>query len=182
MKKPVLMLALISICSVASQSAMAASHLGLHEIGAQVGIVGAENMDATPGFGILANHGMMSPNLRLVSHLDYWSKSEDGPYGSTASVSDVALGARGEYLFPTPSNFMPFVGAGLGVHFLNAKVELPGYPDMEDGSTKLGLDLGGGFTTPMNARTEFRSEMWYGIVSDYSQWSLKAGLNFKLGS
>ena len=77
---------------------------------------------------------------------------------------------------------MPFVGAGLGLHFLNAKAEVPGYPDVEDGTTKLGLDFGGGFTTPMTPRTEFRSEMWYGVVSDYSQWSLKAGLTFKLGS
>ena len=182
MKKPIVVLAVVSICAVVSQSAMAQSHLGMRGLGAQVGIVGADNMDASAGFGAMANHGMLTPNIRLMSHVDYWSKSQDGPSGSTATLSDITLGARGEYLFSTSSKFMPFVGTGLGMHFLNAKVEMPGTPDMTDGTTKLGLDFGGGFTTPMNPRTQFRSEMWYGIVSDYNQWSLKVGLEFKLGS
>ncbi len=183
MKKLILLLSILSICSLASQNAMAETDLGLHGIGAQVGIVSPEDMDATAGLGAMANHGMLADNVRLVSHLDFWSKTEDGTGGAQASVRDVALGARCEYTFATSSTrFMPFAGAGLGMHFLNAKVESPGFPDVEEGSTKLGFDFGGGFSMPVNGRTDFRSEGWYGIVDSSTQLSVKAGFMFKVGN
>ena len=75
-----------------------------------------------------------------------------------------------------------FAEAGVGIHFLHAKLETPGYPDITDSSTKLGLDLGGGFAMPVNPRTDFRSELWYGVVDGFNQLSVRAGLAFKLGS
>ena len=182
MKRTLATLAVVSICSLVSQNAMAQSHLGLNAVGVTAGIVSPENSDATVGFGVMANHGTLAPNIRLVSHMDFWSHSADVPFtGGSVSVNDMNLGARAEYMFQTKSSKLyPFAGGGLGLHFLHAKVETPGFPDMTDSSTKLGLDLGGGFTTPVSPKADFRSELWYGIVSDYSQWSLKAGLEFKL--
>jgi opacity protein-like surface antigen len=182
-KKPVVLIAVVSICVLGSQNAWSQANLGLRSVGVQVGMVSPENSDATIGFGGLADLGTLAPNLRITSHLDFWSKSQDSPLGGSASVGDVTLSARGEYQFPvTNTRLQPFAGAGLAMHFLHAKVEVPGFLTAEDSSTKLGLDLGGGLAMPVSPRTEFRSEVWYGIVDNYSQLSLKAGLAFKIGS
>jgi len=183
LKKPIAILATLLFCAMAAQNATAQTQLGPHAIGMQLGIVSPENSDAAVGFGVFADMGTLTPSIRLLSHLDYWSKSVDSPFGGSATVGDVALTARGEYMFPvrTP-RVQPFAGAGLGMHFLHAKVETPGFPDITDSSTKLGLDMGGGFAMPVNPRTDFRTEMWYGIVDGLNQLSIKAGLAFKLGS
>jgi len=59
-----------------------------------------------------------------------------------------------------------------------------GNPAMKvsDSTTRLGLDVGGGIAMPMNPRTDFLGELWYGIVSDASQFSLRLGVSYRLGS
>jgi hypothetical protein len=169
-------------CGLASQNALAQANLGLKTAGFQVGVVSPENSDATLGFGGFADWGTLTPNIHLVSHLDYWSKSESSPFGEEVSVRDVALSMRGKYMFAVSSpKFQPFAGLGLGMHFLNARVEVPGFPTAEDSSTKLGMDFGGGFTSPLSPKTDLQAEMWYGIVDNFSQLSVKAGMAFKLG-
>ncbi len=183
MKRWIVLVAAVASCSLVSQNAMAQANLGLRAAGGQVGIVSPENYDATAGFGAFADFGTLAPNVRLMTYLDTWSKSQDSPFGGSASVGDVSLSARGVYMFPVSSpRLQPFAGAGLGLHFLHAKVEVPGLPTLEDSSTKLGVDLGGGFAVPMSPRADFRTELWYGIVDSYSQLSIKAGLGFKIGS
>lgn len=183
MKKLILPVAILGLCTFASQNALAQSNLGMKGWGVQVGMVSPESMDATLGFGAFADLGTMTPNLRLVPHLDYWSKSVDLTGGGTSSVRDIALTVRGKYMIPVSNpSIQPFAGAGLGLHILSAKVEAPGFPTEEDSSTKLGLDFGGGVTSPMNPKTDFVAEAWYGVVDSFSQLSLKVGLAFKLGS
>jgi len=92
-----------------------------------------------------------------------------------------SLGTRGEYMFHVSSpKFQPYAGAGLGVHFLSAKVTVPGFPDATASSTKLGLDMGGGFITPLSPKTDLSVDLWYGIVQDFSQVSFKVGVSFDL--
>lgn len=173
---------LVLCCALASQNALAQSNMGLKAAGVQVGMVDPEGADATLGLGAFADWGSPTPNTRLASHLDYWSKSESSLFGGEVSVRDIALGMRGKYLFPVSSpKIQPFAGVGLGMHFLSSKVEVPGFVSMEDSSTELGLDLGGGFTTPLNPKTDLQAEMWYGIVDSFNQLSLKVGMAFKLG-
>ena len=186
MKRIVLLLALAG-CTVAAPSAMAQSDLGLKGLGGAIGFVSPEDFDGTFTIGVLADHGTITPNIGLESHIDYWSQSESA-FGVEASVSDIALGARGKYYFPVAHpTIRPFAGAGLGLHFVHAEVTIPaqfGFPEMttEDSSTKLGLDLGGGMAMDLNPKTDFLAEMWFGIVEDVSTFSLRAGLCFKLGS
>ncbi len=182
----------VAVCMLTWQSAWAQTDLGLKGVGASIGLVSPENIDATFGFGVFLDHGTVAPRVAMESRLDYWSKTESaGQYGETR-VRDIVLGARGKYLFVTPNKkITPFAGAGLSMHFIHAEVEIPAQdfggfivPGMtvEDSSTKLGLDLGGGISAPINAKTAFLAEMWFGIVSDVSQLSLKVGLSYRLGS
>ena len=182
MQKLLVGLAVFLSCSVASQNAMAGTNLGLRSIGADVGFVDPENVDGTVGFGVFANLGNLSRDIRLAPHLGYWSKSESFG-GAETSVHDISLGTRGQYMFHVSSpKFQPYAGAGLGLHFLSAKVSVPGFMDAKDSSTKLGLDMGGGFITPLSPKTDLSVDLWYGVVEDFSQVSLKVGVSFDLPS
>jgi len=178
----------LAACTLANGSAMAQSDLGLKNVGVAVGFVSPEDLDGTFSLGVFADHGLITPRVGLESRLDYWSASQRSFNGAEASVSDVTLGARAKYYFPVDHpTLRPFAGGGLALHLVHAEVTIPaqfGNPEMtaEDSSTKLGLDLGGGIAMPMNPRWDFLGELWYSIVSDVGQFSLRAGLSYKLGS
>lgn len=191
MKRSGLFLAL-AVCMLAWQSAWAQTDLGLKAMGGTVGMVSPENVDATFGLGIFLDHGTIVPPIGLESRLDYWSKSESaGSFGST-TVRDVVLGVRGRYMFSNLNpKITPFAGAGLAMHSLNVKVEIPAQDfggfvvpgmEVEDATTKLGLDLGGGISAPINLKTSILAEMWFGVVNDFSQLSVKVGFSYRLGA
>ena len=185
MKRNVLLLTL-ALCALAAPVAMAQSSLGLKGIGGAVGYVSPEDLDGTFSIGALADWGTITPQIGLESRIDFWSWSES-MMGVESSVRDIALGARGKYYFETANpKIRPFAGAGLAIHMVNVKVDMPaqgGFPAMtvEESQSKLGLDLGGGIAVPMNPRTEFLGELWYGIVSDVSQFQLRAGMCWRVG-
>lgn len=185
MKRNVMLLTL-ALGLLASSQAMAQSHLGLRRAGAAIGYVSPENLDGTVGLGVFADMGTITPEISLEPRLDYWSESQSA-FGSKVTIHDVTLGARAKYNFSTSKpNLRPFAGAGLGLHFLHSKSEItvPGFPTLtaEGSDTKLGLDLGGGVATTLSPRADLLGEMWYGIVSDVSQFSLRVGVSYKLGS
>lgn len=181
----------VCLCALFCGPAGAQSNLGLKAVGLDVGIVNPEDMDATVGIGAVLDLGTIAPNLLLDTHFDYWSASEE-QYGIEFSVRDIVFGARTKYLFDMPSpKFRPFVGGGLSLHFVEAEMTIPDEYGMgglipggsvSDSSTKLGLDLGGGFFVPVNPAINFMTEMWFGVVSDVNQFSLKVGMMYNLGS
>ncbi|HMC37261.1 MAG TPA: outer membrane beta-barrel protein [Actinomycetota bacterium] len=185
MKRMALVLAILT-CTVASTETQAQANLGLKRIGAAAGFVSPENLDGTFSIGAFADMGTLTPKIGLEPRLDFWSWSNES-FGAKSTVSDVTLGARGKYFFEVAnSRIRPFAGAGLGLHFLHAKVDIPaqgGSPAVtaEDSQTKLGLDLGGGLATPLSPRTDFHAEVWYGIVSDVNQFALRVGVSQKIG-
>jgi len=191
MQKRIAGWAVLFLCTVVSQNAWAKTDLGLRSAGVDVGYVDPENISGTMGFGAFANMGNLSPDIRLAPHLGYWSKSQEA-FGAKASISDISFATRGLYMFHNASpKFRPYAGAGLGLHFVNAKVETAAQDmgggviipamSVSDNSTKLGLDLGGGFTTPLSDKTDFSLDLWYTAISDVGHLSLKAGVSFDLG-
>jgi opacity protein-like surface antigen len=184
MKRSVLLLTLAALALAAP--AFAQSDLGFKRIGGAIGIVDPEAANTTFQLGILADHGTIAPHWGLESHLDYWSQSDD-LFGVKDSFRDIALGARVKYHFVVSNpKVQPFAGAGLGLHFLKAEVSTPAFPgfpasSVEASDTKLGLDLGGGVGTPLNAKVDLIGETWFGVVDSMNQWSLRAALSYKLG-
>ena len=179
---PTLLLVLASLCA---SRAMAQPELGLRAVGASAAFVNAENLDGTLGFGVFADLGQITPQIKLEPSIEYWSKSEDS-FGAKASVRDIAIGARGKYYFEVTSpKIHPYAGAGLGIHLLHAEssVTMPGFGTIsaDASDTKLGLDFGGGMETALSPKNDFRVEAWYGIVSDVSQFALRVGVSQKLG-
>ncbi len=162
------------------------SSLGLNAVGLGVGFVSPENINGTFMIGGFADCGRITPRIALEPRLDYWSHSEED-FGSKASVRDVIFGVRGKYMFEVANpKLQPFAGVGVGLHFLHAEATTPasgGFPPMtvEDSSTKLGLDFGGGMSMPMGPRTDLLGELWYGVVSDVSQFSMRIGMAYRIG-
>jgi len=191
-KRALVTLVVMGLCTVSSQSALAQSNLGLKSAGGQLGLVSPENIGSTVGFGAFADLGTVAPSIHLAPHLDYWSKSESDFGVGKTTVSDMSLGVRAKYMFAVTSpKVRPFAGAGLGLHMLHVKVAIPDQnfggtiiPGMtiEDSTTKFGLDVGGGLETPISPRSDLVAEMWYGIVDNVSQLSIKLGMGFKIGS
>ena len=184
MKRKALFLVL-ALGLLSAQQAMAQSNIGLRAIGATAAFVSPENSDGTFGLGVFADLGQIAPHIGLEPHIEFWSKSVD-EFGASSSLRDVTVGARGKYYFEVQNpKIRPFAGAGLGLHFLHSEVSttLPGFGPMSASASdaKLGLDLGGGLATPINAKNDFRAEAWYGIVSDVSQFALRVGISHKLG-
>ena len=160
--------------------------LGFRAIGGALGFVSPENADGAISLGVFADCGQITPQISLEPRLDFWSKSEEA-YGMKASASDVILGARGKYRFETSNpKLHPFAGAGLSLHFIHTEASVPvppGYPPMtaEDSATRLGLDIGGGVSTPVGPRSDLMGEMWYGFVTGAGQLSLRVGMSYRLG-
>ena len=170
----------LALCMVVSHDAMAQANMGLKAVGLQAGLVSPEDMDATFGIGGYADVGMLTPNVRLRTQHDWWSACEEA-FGAEVNVSDITFGARAHYLFPMASSaIQPYAGGGLGLHFLHAEFEEQGF-SFDDSSTKLGIDMGGGLAWPVSPSSDLMAELWYSIVDDASQMSMRAGMSFRLG-
>ncbi|HEX7077120.1 MAG TPA: hypothetical protein VF363_01730 [Candidatus Eisenbacteria bacterium] len=190
MRKSLLISTLFVFCTLLSQNALASSDMGWKSLGVGVGYVDPDNVDGTLGFGAFADLGTFATNWHLEPQIGYWSKSQ-GAFGYDATIRDLSFGSRANYMFPVSSRkFQPYAGAGLGLHFVTAKVSTPAQdmgtfiiPAMtaSDTSTKLGLDMGGGFVTPLSAKTDLTGDLWYTAVSDVGHFSLKLGVAMKLG-
>lgn len=190
MRKPLTVLLVLLFCTVASQNARAQSDVGLKAAGFELGVVDPEHVDATIGFKGFLDLGTLAPNVGLSAQLGFWTAS-DGSYNfGDYSLSDLSLGMRGTYMFNASSSGMvPFAGAGLGLHFLHASVDvpnqdvggllIPGYT-ADDSSTKLGLEVGGGLKFPMGQSRDLITEAWYGSVDGASQFSVHVGMAFPL--
>ena len=199
MQKRIVAPALIVFCMIVSQNAWAApssrakphhrthaaqssnSGIGFRSLGANLGFVDADNVPGTMGMGVFANMGNITSDIRLVPVVNYWSKSETFA-GDKVSVRDISFGTRGQYMFRVNSpKFQPFMGAGLGMHFVRGEVSSVSPPmSISTTETKLGVDMGGGFVTPLSHKTDLCFDMWYTMASDVNHISMKAGISFDL--
>jgi outer membrane protein W len=186
MKRAVAVLSLV-LSVLAASSALAQSDLGLKQLGIAAGYVSPENLDGTGSFGVFADHGTITPNVHLESHADYWSWSKNS-LGVESKVNDVAVGLRTKYNFEVKnSKISPYAGVGVGMHFFHSEATIPaggGFPaeTVSDSRTKLGVDLGGGLSTAVSPRADLMGELWYGVVTDVSQFSMRVAMSFKLGN
>jgi opacity protein-like surface antigen len=204
--KRVALILMLAICTLGSQNAIAATSkstskttkstkksrsqsgadFGFKRIGGALQMVGPEEVDATFGFGVFADLGTVAPRWGLEARLDYWSQSEE-QFGFEAGVRDIVVGLRTKYdIEVSHPTLRPFVGAGLGMHFLRAEVEVPNFPGpgtttVDDAETRVGLDFGGGIRQAVSPVVDLHGEAWYSVVPDVNQFSLRVGMSYRLG-
>ncbi|MBN1348336.1 porin family protein [candidate division KSB1 bacterium] len=169
--------------------AMSQANLGLFGVGAKVGYVDPEDIDATFGFGAVADLGKIKPNLGLEAELGYWSKSYD-MFGLDASLSAISIAASAKYLFAMQgSNIQPYAGGGLGFHIFKAKAEYMTYhpttfeqvkEEESDSETKIGFHINGGAMMELSPQMTGFAELRYALISDVNTLSLMAGVIYSL--
>lgn len=191
MKRVSAILAVVAFCTLFAADASAQANLSLRGIGLKGGVVNPEDLDTTLGLGLIFDLGTIHPNFALESYAGFWSQSED-IYNAEYGVKDFSLGGKVKYMFETSNpTVQPYVGAGLGLHILNAHVDSDAvyfggsllYPatSVSDTETRIGLDLGGGLRIDRGSQFAFIGEGWFSIVSDISQFSLMIGAEYMFG-
>lgn len=192
MKRFAVLLTSVILCAFISSTACAQSNIAMRGIGIKIGMVDPEDVDATFQFGLVADLGTITSNVSLESYMNFWSIKNGMMGGGEVIVRDIAIGAKGKYIFSIANPAIkPFAGGGLGFHILRAGVDIPAVyyggsmimPAISESDTeiKIGIDIGGGIRGDISQKWAVQGEAWYSIVSDFSQLSLQIGLLYKFG-
>ncbi len=118
----------------------------------------------------------------LLPYVEYWRNSTRvEPFGITSTRKDATLGADARYSFRR-EGWRPYVGAGLGVHFLSTEVDAPslGLNHATDSVIKGGLSALTGITFPLSKRLDNFMELKYHHLPGYSQLKINLGIAWRL--
>ena len=120
----------------------------------------------------------MTQSFEILPSIEYWRNSNTiQPYDIHSSRRDATLGVDARFRFQH-EGWAPFVGAGLGIHFLSNEVDAPvlGVQDAQTSSVRGGLAVLGGVTFPMTQRIDNFLELKYHMLSGSEQLKLSWGL------
>src|SRR4029453_4008433 len=108
MKKTFVFALAFVFCMAVSQSAWAASHIGLTKLGVDAGIVDVDGGGSTLGLGMTADMGTFAKDVRFSLHGNYWNDTEES-FGAEAGVRDISFSGRARYMFqPSSPKFQPY--------------------------------------------------------------------------
>ena len=119
--------------------------------------------------------------FELSPFVEYWRTSTTvDPPDVTVSRKDATLGVGVNYRFHR-SGWQPYVGGGLGVHFLSSKVNAPGLgiDDRSDSVTRGGLYGLVGAGVPLSDHVQNFIEVEYHHLPDVSQLKVNMGIGWK---
>lgn len=151
--------------------------LGFRGIGARIGFVDPEDASSTVVWGAHIDAGTLVRNVHLVPYFEYWSAGAEAG-GFEVDVSDLTIAADINVDFPLQdARITPYLGGGLGVHFLSASTNVPGESDSDD--TKFGLNLQGGMRNQIMPNLNLFGELRYSFVSDAGQLKVLGGFTYQ---
>jgi len=169
-------LTLIMAAGIASGQEKAGGYKG---IGARIGYVAppSDGWEGTVGFDVLGDL-RIKPNVMIEPGVRYFSAEPKQTISLDGSFKDFQIFANAKYLLGKPkSSFEPYLGAGVGLHFVTVKNA--GFADVDE--TKFGLNLVGGGYFNVSPSIKLNVEAGYAIVSDMNHFTLMAGAVFALG-
>jgi opacity protein-like surface antigen len=138
--------------------------------------------------GLSARVGLRSTSIvegfDLLPYVEYWrnsTRNEVLDHTITSTRKDATLGADARYTFQR-EGLRPYVGAGLGVHFLSTEVDAPtlGLDHATDSVIKGGLSALAGITFPLSKHLDNFMELKYHHLPGYSQVKINMGIAWKL--
>jgi opacity protein-like surface antigen len=118
--------------------------------------------------------------ITLMPTIEWWRSSNTiQPFGIEASRKDATLEMDARYDFKR-QGFRPYVGAGLGMHFLSSKVNAPslGLRDASNSLIKGGVAALAGVTFGLAGKVDNFIELKYHHIPDYRQLKLNWGLAY----
>ncbi len=182
MKSKLFILVLVSMVMMFAASAFGQADIGFKAVGVKAGLVKPEDVDGTIGFGAIVDLGIFAPQFGWEAEIAYWKKSES-KNNVEASVRDIAILSSCKYSFPVPeSQFIPFLGAGLGIHLGKFEVKQTqqffGSQKQSKSETKFGFHILGGTEMKFSPEINGFAELRYCFVSDINQLWLMAGAKY----
>jgi opacity protein-like surface antigen len=123
----------------------------------------------------------MIQGFSVMPTVEYWLNKTSLPdFGIQTNRKDATLSALARYDFPHPG-WQPYLGAGVAIHFLSAKVNAPslGLNDRSDAVTKGGLVVLGGAKFGLAGRLGNMIELEYHYVPDQDQLKINWGLSYE---
>jgi hypothetical protein len=119
----------------------------------------------------------------FLPYVEYWRNSTriqiDGN-DITSARKDATLGADARYSLQR-QGWRPYVGAGLGIHFLSTEVDAPllGLDHANDSVIKGGLSALAGITFPLSRHLDNLVELKYHHLPGYSQVKISMGIAWR---
>lgn len=139
--------------------------------------------------GISARVGLRSTRIvagfDFLPYVEYWrngARIEVPGYTITSTRKDATLGADARYTFQR-EGWKPYLGVGLGVHFLSTEVDAPALLPQgraTDSVIKGGLSALAGITVPLTGHLDNFMELKYHHLPGYSQVKINMGIAWKL--
>lgn len=179
-------------CCMLLVGTMSAQGLGFYGIGGGAGFVSVSHGigSSTSGFGLngRVDMGEITDNLRLVPEVNFWSISESFSFFDESEKwtwRDIAINANIQYLFDIEGSFQPFVGGGLGLHFISFSFTATDtfFGDTWSGSsstTEIGVNLLGGAKFNLDGPITPYGEFRYVLVSNMNHLMIQAGIMYAL--
>lgn len=157
---------------------------GLEGIDVMTSTVLQEGQSSFSGLGARARiqPKALIRQVEILPTIEYWRNSSSvQPYDIRSTRKDATLGVDGRFTF-TENSWRPYVGVGVGVHFLSSRVQAPqlGVNDARDSLIKGGLALLTGVSFALSDHIDNYVEVKYHHVPDYRQLKFNWGLSFKL--
>lgn len=126
--------------------------------GAKVGYASPEGLDGTVQFGAHLEFESSGSRFHILPSVLYWSENR---------FSDVNPNLDVYYHFNPEGDLTPYLGAGLGLHFIGDDV-------LDESTTDVGANLFGGLRFPMSSSHYFLEGRY--SASDISQFSILGGI------
>ena len=150
--------------------------LGFKGIGARIGFVDPEDASGTLLLGGHVDAGTFVKNVHVLPYVEYWST---GAEAGTVHVdrSDFTVALDVDVDFPMAGQrITPYLGGGLGIHFLSVNTNAPGETNNDD--TKAGLNIQGGLRNQFMPNLSLFGEARYSFVSDANSFRLLGGFTY----
>ncbi len=143
-----------------SVSASPAQAFDLSGAGGKLGYSTPSDFDGTAEVGVHAEFEQPGTQLHLLPNMMYWNVDH---------VRDLSPNLDVYYHFSPDGVVSPYVGGGLGIHFVNDARR-------DRGSTDLGMNLIGGLRFPTTSNRYFLEGRY--TASDITQVALLGGVTF----
>jgi opacity protein-like surface antigen len=151
--------------------------LGIKGIGARLGYVDPENVSGAAVLGLHVDAGTIVRGVHLMPYMEYWNAGVNIA-GVSADMSDLEFGSNVNVDFPLQGSRMtPYLGGGLGLHFLKESSNVANTPSTSD--TKFGLNILGGIRNQVMPNVSIFGEARYSFVSNAAQLKFLGGFTYQ---
>jgi opacity protein-like surface antigen len=139
-------------------------------------------LEATYGLGAEVGLGIPVQHVNFAVEANYWSKTYSDEVFTTWELkfTDINVGVSAKYEYAAaPDAFYPYLGAGIGVHFISSSVDMGGI-SVSASDTKFGAHGFGGFRVPVAPVVDFFVEARYTMV-DPDYFGAFGGIQYNFG-